>query len=313
MTIEETFSHVPVKVDFRKYYYTYPSGEIGIKHKELFTLLSQDDFFPTFSLSSSLDYYAFSMLQDLFNKLNLVRKNKLSIYLPYFPYSREDKLAQIDYYGYKVPIFSTLYEFCTKLDNFGLHSIRTLDLHSDVPIQYFRNTRFYSLEVEQWIIEKTIDKILNKRINNAKLLLVFPDKGAMQRYQYVFPIISNYLYNVDLGKLVDVYYFSKVREQSTGKILSIELESGSNTLSPDITDILVFDDICDGGTTFLECGKILKKHYPLVNMHLYTTHGMYTNDSKYQELCNMYKNVICTDSFSGIRPDRSKNHHVIAL
>lgn len=314
MTIERTSLPALVNYNIRDYYYTYPSGEIGIRYQLLFDKLYQEHNIPILNLSSSLDYYAFTLLEDLFVEVNKVKhetqsKERLSIFLTYFPYSREDKLVQIVYPNYKTQILGTLSQFCNKLDKFGLKNIYTLDLHSEVPTQYFKNTKFHSLKLEQWIIESIIRKCLSTK-NSKHLLLVFPDKGAKDRYQYVSDIINTYGYNTDIYETFNISYFSKVREQSTGKITSINLEG---QVIKDVTDILVFDDICDGGTTFLECGKILKKNYPSANMHLYTTHGMYTNDAKYQELCNMYKNIICTDSFSGMRTNRNLNHHVIAL
>ncbi len=40
--------------------------------------------------------------------------------------------------------------------------------------------------------------------------------------------------------------------------------------------ILIIDDLCDGGATFIEEAKYLKKLFPDKKLHLYVTHGLFT-------------------------------------
>lgn len=74
--------------------------------------------------------------------------------------------------------------------------------------------------------------------------LVYPDKGASERYSFH--------YNMNLP----VIQCSKERDLDTGKILSIKIDNPQ-----DIKDkpLLIIDDLCDGGGTFCGIAKAFKK------------------------------------------------------
>ncbi len=85
----------------------------------------------------------------------------------------------------------------------------------------------------------------------------FPDKGAKARY------------NVELRNII----LDKVRDQSTGEITGLAIAEGTKHAKG--ANILIIDDICDGGRTFIEAAKLLYK-WEAKEVNLYTTHGLYT-------------------------------------
>ena len=87
-----------------------------------------------------------------------------------------------------------------------------------------------------------------------------PDAGARKRVQALAKKLG----------VADVRYAEKVRDPQTGRI--------TETRVPDdipAQPVLVVDDICDGGRTFLELAAALrdKTDQPL---YLYVTHGLFS-------------------------------------
>ena len=58
--------------------------------------------------------------------------------------------------------------------------------------------------------------------------------------------------------------------------------------------VLIVDDICDGGRTFIELAKVLRAK-GAETVDLYTTHGIYSKGTKV--LAPYINNIISTDSF----------------
>jgi ribose-phosphate pyrophosphokinase len=100
------------------------------------------------------------------------------------------------------------------------------------------------------------DIIVAKNIN----LVVFPDASAKLRYEDLIDIPS--------------VAVTKVRDQLTGAITHVEMpeiKSGQN--------ILVVDDLCDGGFTFTEVAKLINPHSPNF-LALYVSHGIFSKGTQ---------------------------------
>jgi ribose-phosphate pyrophosphokinase len=161
------------------------------------------------------------------------------LYMPYLPYARQDKLVSNETTFARISFVNLLshLEFC---------EISALDVHSndraDQIINIFPETE----------LDLTFEK------SNPDIIC-YPDKGAKDRYQsYVgkFPTCS----------------FSKDRDQETGYIKNLFLNEMVDLKDQ---DVLIIDDICDGGMTFKLCAeKLLQCGAKSVN--LYTTHGIYS-------------------------------------
>lgn len=88
--------------------------------------------------------------------------------------------------------------------------------------------------------------------------MCFPDAGAQGRYG---------------GLCSNSICLEKVRNQSTGEIEGLRIASGSLN---DESSVLIVDDICDGGRTFIEAAKLLKGIKPELSVHLYVSHGIFS-------------------------------------
>lgn len=92
-------------------------------------------------------------------------------------------------------------------------------------------------------------------------LVCFPDKGAKERYSKLLP------------KDIPVIYGNKRRNQQTGAIEGLELELNGHDLRG--TNILVFDDICDFGGTFIKLAKEFE-NLGQNSLSLAVSHGLFS-------------------------------------
>jgi ribose-phosphate pyrophosphokinase len=101
--------------------------------------------------------------------------------------------------------------------------------------------------------------------------VVFPDEGARIKYKVTG---------------VETAYGIKVRDKATGEILEYKL----NRSIPEDATVLVVDDICDGGRTFIELAKLLPH-----KRDLQVTHGIFSRGIELIEAlyCNvLYRNGV---------------------
>ncbi len=160
--------------------------------------------------------------------------------LPYLPYARQDKAVSNDTtFGLK--------SFGTLLNSLKLDYIQVIDVHSQEAYKYINN--LHNVEPLYWI---------NSIITRLKATPYYPDKGALTRYG-----------NMKLKNHNPNYYAIKQRCQKTGKIKSIRLKSKVKGV------IIIVDDLCDKGGTFIQLAKKLYKA-GAKEVHLYTSHGLYT-------------------------------------
>lgn len=181
---------------------------------------------------------------------------RVDLHIPYLPYARQDKDVGNESCFALNTFFNMLELFSVNLDL----RISSLDVHSDYIIE--NSTLVFENLTPKPYIEKVISNI--KFMYGSTPLLVYPDKGAYNRYSNMFPNMPS-------------IYFEKQRDQTTGEILSIEKRSGVSTynvgnINEAFSDVLVIDDICDGGRTFTS----LVEHLPNMRRHLYVTHGVFS-------------------------------------
>lgn len=89
-------------------------------------------------------------------------------------------------------------------------------------------------------------------------LVCFPDMGAAERYLKM----STGLYTTA----------KKVRDQESGRIIDIEIDGLADLRG---LSVLIVDDICDGGATFIALASKLKQR-GVTNIHLAVSHGIFS-------------------------------------
>jgi ribose-phosphate pyrophosphokinase len=168
-------------------------------------------------------------------------QKSLVLNCPYLPYGRQDKLiTNKSCFALNTFIFNAMSSF---------HIIRTVDAHN---IELFRYSSI--------IVENTFPiDVINSIISNENVdLIVFPDKGAAERYEEFVP------------EGIKFISAEKTRDQLTGAILGITIDSEAVS---EASNVLVWDDICDGGATFISLASHFK---PTQKLMLYVSHGIFS-------------------------------------
>jgi ribose-phosphate pyrophosphokinase len=121
-------------------------------------------------------------------------------------------------------------------------------------------------------------------INNACLRnfdqIIFPDHSAGQRFKET--IVASYRQTTCIKK----------RDQDTGKIVSYEVPYKFLNSELPAQDLIVVDDLCDGGRTFLELAKQINRKHSLT---LFVIHGVFSGNAL-PDLLQYYNKIIVSNS-----------------
>lgn len=170
----------------------------------------------------------------------------VNLNIPYMPYARADRVFEV---GNPHP----LNLFFTQITNL-FHEIYTTDLHSDV-ITYNALTEYKQSEMFRSF---AISNGLHKRHD---WVLVAPDKGSKRKAKCI-----QAMYNVPM------VHGDKTRDISNGKITSIHILPHEVDLAG--KTVVIVDDICDGGGTFIPLAEDLKAQ-GAGEVWLFVTHGIF--------------------------------------
>lgn len=176
---------------------------------------------------------------DLLSLRMLLSDQKWSLHIPYLPYGRQDKTCNNES-TFNLQVLENILEHldCTIVSSVDIHGF---------------SEGFFNVEVadfHQWVINKFQPNYL-----------VFPDRGAKNRYPYL-----------DSHKCI-VFEFEKARNQSTGQLMSHQLTR--DVFLPQGKYLMV-DDLCDGGATFISIAQQIKDKVPDAQIGLAVTHGLFT-------------------------------------
>jgi ribose-phosphate pyrophosphokinase len=185
-----------------------------------------------------------------------------NLFLPYVPGARQDR----DMGAGGDVLFMAKY-VAEMINKVGFKGVFILDPHSSVTPALINNCKpFYS---DGYYCLPPVDRYEG---------VIAPDGGAEKRAAAVAKYLG-----------IPLYHAWKTRNTQTGAIDGVgceDLPSGRGG------QLLVVDDICDGGKTFVELGKyLLRTNYGLT---LFVTHGIFSKGVK--ELLSVYDNIITTDS-----------------
>lgn len=97
----------------------------------------------------------------------------------------------------------------------------------------------------------------------------------------------------------------KVRDLSTGRIISTEIEAKDFAGR----DVLIVDDICDGGATFIELGKKLRG-LNCGRLSLAVSHGIFSK--AFAELDVIFDHIYCTDSYQTIADNQMVSQYKLS-
>jgi ribose-phosphate pyrophosphokinase len=242
----------------------FPAGELQITFTD--GSLLRDIHSVELRFESSDDIIALHLLADLLESFGVCLGN-ISLVIPYFPSARQDRQELVESFGLRV--------YVELIKNFGFKEIVTYDPHSPVLAGMFKAGQLTIMPQAQ-LLAPLVQPYLS--INNAAI--VSPDRGATKKteaLQKLFPDTT-------------LLQFDKRRDYNTGKIAGIYCSELEHFHKNRFTNIVVVDDICDGGATFTAIGWNLRTKFPSAILVLAVTHGLFTKGT--DELNKYYDHIV---------------------
>lgn len=214
----------------------------------------------------------------LFDEVMTKLKHRYKLVIGYMPYSRMDRVHEANT-AFSLKVIVQLLSEQTS----ALEEVFVLDPHSPETLTKFKE---FGMKVQE-IDYSLADEVMGfANVNLDETWIVFPDKGAANRYGYY--------------KYPNVIICEKIRNFATGVIESVKVEIGSNTfITEEINpNLIVIDDLCSYGGTFVKVLEAIEKH-PDINFDeawLIVTHAEKAMEEG--KVLEKYDKVFCTDSIS---------------
>lgn len=192
-------------------------------------------------------YDSMDELPILYSIVSHIKENgisqNLTLLLPYMPGARMDRtqdskdVRQLKY-------------IAQMINHMQLKEVYVLDPHSPVTENVLNNVRVL-------FPRREISEVLSRFLKSP--LLFYPDEGSLKRYNPLQKTILQLPY----------CYGAKKRDWKTGVIQELEIYGDTERIKD--KDILIIDDICSKGGTFLYSAKKLKE-LGAHDIYLYVTH-----------------------------------------
>lgn len=246
----------------------FPAGEVGIK---LNSVSHIGPYYPIVNeaiieahLHNNDEIFALLLLVDALRRE--YPGIELRARIPYVPYARQDRVCNQGE-ALSAAVMAKLINSC------GFKEVVIVDPHSDVMPALIDNVNVWNQFDVFYHIKNQWDHVH----------IVAPDNGASKKASAFAKAVG----------AAGVIVCNKERELSTGKIINL-------SMSADVTDLhlLVLDDICDGGRTFIELAALTKG---AKKVELAVTHGLFTKGV--EVVAKHFHHVYTTDSWTG---DKSK-------
>lgn len=247
----------------------FPDGCVGI---DINTGAQSPDFtVPTVIVTLIFGSEGFSINDDIvalaFVKSALRNRYPVAnihLYMPYTPYARQDRAVNAGE-------AHQLKDIGGMINNMDFATVTVVDPHSISTLACFDRLHV----VDQYEIFSGI------RQSFRETYIVAPDQGATKKCE-------------DFAKRVGaagVITCSKTRDFANKSAIT-----GLRVIDevPVNADLLVLDDICDGGRTFIEVAKELRKYNP-ERLDLAVTHGLFTKGVGVVK--DFYDKVFTSDSY----------------
>lgn len=235
-------------------FFQYPGGEWDMKGSDM--VLSGNEY--AYVRGTDLnDYMKLALWADKVDQDG----GKAAAIIPYLPAARADRGNPLG-----IRVYGRL------IDSLDLVQLICFDPHSKAMPRGIRQYSVFN------VTEVTSASLIRRMSRNWGINgIIIPDKGASERASLMSSVLD-----------VPTYQAGKVRDFATGKLTEFTCET-----LPSTGKMLVVDDICDGGGTFM--GLAEATGLPKERLALYVSHGIFSGQA--HKLSEYYSQIITTDSF----------------
>lgn len=243
-------------------------GEVGFRIME--DDLSFQRIILTHRIKNSDDLMLILLAKDALDRMNV---KSVSLILPYVPYARQDRVC-VSGESLSIKVFTNI------INAANFDKVWIFDPHSEVTTALIDRCDVLDItKVLRIVLKETQDDVL----------IVSPDSGANKK---IHKLCSSIGYDREIIKC------DKVRDLKTGVLSGFEVISNVDIRG---RDLLIVDDICDGGGTFIGLAKELKKK-GANKLYLYVSHGIFSNGFK--ELNKHFEQIFTTNSFKTLEENK---------
>lgn len=261
-------------IDLIEEFKIWGGGEVHVKVKlpekndPYFDVINGYD--TTYRIKNSDDIMELLLMVDAYKQQGLAL-NELT--LPYVPYGRQDRVIRTGE-PLSIKVFAKL------INDLYPAKVNIVDPHSDVTTALIDNCHIvdHSHAVKKFIQDLPIPPSL------IKTPIIIPDAGATKR---VLKILDKINYT-SVGNTPAYIQFLKTRTIHGDP----SFRYVNNFMN--LEHVIVIDDICDGGRTFIELAKELS-NLGVVNKHLFVSHGIFSNGV--EELKKHYQTIACLNTY----------------
>ncbi len=239
----------------------FPGGE---PHFRLFDTLERDG--PVLVAHRIRSFNDMGLLLVAIDALRRAGAGAISVFLPYFPAARQDRVM-VPGEALTVNVYADL------LNALDLREVIVFDPHSDVTAAVLDRCRAVSNHL---FIERVVSTL------GERPLLVSPDAGALKKVHGLSKALGG----------IEVVECGKSRDVRTGALSGFRVHHGDL----EGRTCLVVDDICDGGGTFVGLAGVLKER-GAGDLHLAVSHGIFSKGT--EAIAAAFRSIHTTDSFTG--------------
>lgn len=220
---------------------------------------------------------------------------EIHLYVPYIVGARSDRKFEEGGNNYLKDVLAPV------INSLNFKTVTCIDPHSDVLEACIKGFRKESnLELVKFSIRNIISSLpqnyRTKLTGNLSddIILISPDAGASKKI---------YKLAEQIGYKGDIITCSKDRDEN-GKLTRTVVPINGEHVQK---DIIIIDDICDGGTTFVNISKKIKKKISKMQqyeenseltygkLYLIVTHGIFSKG--FGELSKYFDGIYCTNSY----------------
>jgi len=245
--------------------FKFPGGEVHFK----MNFTTETRFSIKTRINSSDDFMLLLLVVDTLKENGA---SYIEVFIPYFAYQQADRNFSEE--GKTFESFS-LRTITNILNSLPVDKYTVFDAHSDVTAALLKKVKV--VDNSEFVRSVLADIELH---STNVLTLLSPDAGA---YKKIGKLAAK------IGFQGEVAAANKYRSISTGTIESLELSKEDFQGA----DILIIDDICMGGRTFIELAKKLKEKN-VGNLYLAISHGIFNYGLK--ELNQHFTKIYTTNS-----------------